>query len=309
MKKNTVFSALLFFCFLAVVCTQDTEINLVFKGMIPPAGSCTGGCNGGGGVPPSNDNDGDCSWVNYDTLQSNLCSVVCAGACPCANGSAGENGGLNLNMWATVVNRAGRVCAVTYSGSTNTDQWPGSRAIAAAKANTANSFSLGSLAISTANLYGPTQPGGSLWGLQESNLLNTAAAYAGSSANYGNPCGTTTQDAMCGQKIGGVIPFGGGLALYDSTGALVGALGLDGDTSCADHNIAWKLRHAMEWDYVPSGLYPLGTPGTYYDNIIYPVNTTVISGFEHPICSEASAEVAAGFDNIRSVITKKAMKK
>ncbi len=29
---------------------------------------------------------------------------------------------------------------------------------------------------------------------------------------------------MCGQKIGGVIPFGGGLALYDSTGALVGGI-------------------------------------------------------------------------------------
>ena len=47
-------------------------------------------------------------------------------------------------------------------------------------------------------------------------------------------------DPMVNKRIGGVNVFGGGLALYGSTG-LVGALGVSGDTSCADHNIAWPV--------------------------------------------------------------------
>ena len=39
------------------------------------------------------------------------------------------NGGFNLDMWATVVNRDGVVCAVAYTGATRGDQWPGSRVI------------------------------------------------------------------------------------------------------------------------------------------------------------------------------------
>jgi hypothetical protein len=64
-------------------------------------------------------------------------------------------------MWSAVVDRAGRLCSVIKTG----DAWPGSRAIAIAKAGTANDFSNASLALSTANLYAATQPGGSLWGL------------------------------------------------------------------------------------------------------------------------------------------------
>ena len=43
---------------------------------------------------------------------------------------AGGNAGLGNNMWATVVNRDGTVCAVTRSGALG-DQWPGSRVISA----------------------------------------------------------------------------------------------------------------------------------------------------------------------------------
>src|SRR2546430_831468 len=50
------------------------------------------------------------------------------------------NGGLDNNEWAALVARDGTVCAVTFSGSKADDQWPGSRAIAAEKANTANAF-------------------------------------------------------------------------------------------------------------------------------------------------------------------------
>jgi hypothetical protein len=35
------------------------------------------------------------------------------------------NGGFGLNMWGTVVNRDGIVCAVAFTGSTRGDQWPG----------------------------------------------------------------------------------------------------------------------------------------------------------------------------------------
>ncbi|MEY4768965.1 MAG: hypothetical protein RL637_1604, partial [Pseudomonadota bacterium] len=96
-----------------------------------------------------------------------------------------DNGGFNLDMWATVVNRAGIVCDVVYTGKTPGDQWPGSRVISAQKANTANAFSLPKLALSTANLYTAVQPGGSLFGLQESNPVNIVAAYAGSFNAYG----------------------------------------------------------------------------------------------------------------------------
>ena len=95
------------------------------------------------------------------------------------------NGGFNLDMWAAVVDRNGLVVAVVFTGATSTDQWPGSRVIAAQKANTANAFSLPHLALSTANLYAATQPGGTLFGLQEANPTNEDVAYGGNAAQYG----------------------------------------------------------------------------------------------------------------------------
>jgi hypothetical protein len=49
-----------------------------------------------------------------------------------------ETSGLNNHMWATIVNRDGIVCAVAFSGTDRSAQWPGSRVISAQKANTAN---------------------------------------------------------------------------------------------------------------------------------------------------------------------------
>ncbi len=91
------------------------------------------------------------------------------------------NGGFSLHMWATIVDRDGMVCAVAFSGNDRGDQWPGSRVISAQKANTANAFSLPGLALSTANLWAPVQPGGSLFGLQHSNPVDTNVAYGGNS--------------------------------------------------------------------------------------------------------------------------------
>lgn len=157
-----------------------------------------------------------------------------------------DHGGFNLDMWGTIVDRDGIVCTVAFTGNDRGDQWPGSRAISAQKANTANAFSLPGLALSTANLYTATQPGGTLFGLQFSNPVDTGAAYKGPSKNYGQ-----RNDPLVGEKIGGVNVFGGGLALYDSDGTLLGAIGVSGNTSCADHNIAWLTRNGLGLDKVP----------------------------------------------------------
>src|SRR5947199_1577466 len=195
-------------------------------------------------------------------------------------------------MWGTIVDRDGVVCAVAFTGVNRGAQWPGSRVISAQKANTANAFSLDSsssnsgsgqpngLALSTANLYSAVQPGGSLFGLQESNPVDTNVAYGGDSGNNGQP-----NDFMVGGKIGGVNVFGGGLGLYDVTGKLIGGIGVSGDTSCTDHVVAWKVRHLLNLDSVPSGVAPGGT-----DNIIQDITSdsnghpVSASGFGHPTC-------------------------
>jgi uncharacterized protein GlcG (DUF336 family) len=192
--------------------------------------------------------------------------------------TGGGNGGFALNMWATIVNRDGEVSTVAFSGTDRGDQWPGSRVISAQKANTANAFSLPGLALSTANLYTATQPGGSLFGLQHSNPVDTAAAYKGPSENYGK-----SNDPLVGKKCGGVNVFGGGLALYNEDGKLLGAIGVSGDSSCTDHIIAWKIRHALNLDNVPGGVSP-----TSDDNIVHDIvadahlHPTSPSGWGHP---------------------------
>ena len=97
------------------------------------------------------------------------------------------NGGFNLDMWGTLVNRDGVVCAVAFTGANRGSQWPGSRVISAQKANTANAFSLPGLALSTADLWAAVQPGGSLYGLQHSNPVDPSVAYHGPASEYGMP--------------------------------------------------------------------------------------------------------------------------
>jgi len=184
-----------------------------------------------------------------------------------------QNGGLGFDMWASFVDRDGVVQAVVFSGVNRADQWPGSRVISAQKANTANAFSLEGFALSTANLFAAVQPGGSLFGLQESNPVDPDVAYGGKPQDYG-----TRKDPMVGQRIGGVNVFGGGLALYTADGNLVGALGVSGDTSCTDHIIAWRLRHKLNLDNVPAG----PDEDSNSDNIIYQDGD--LDGFEHPTC-------------------------
>jgi len=194
------------------------------------------------------------------------------------------NGGLGFDMWGTVVDRNGTVVAVAFTGANVGDQWPASRVISAQKANTANSLSLTGFALSTANLFAATQPGGSLFGLQFSNPVDPAVAYAGNSGDYG-----TQKDAMVGNKIGGINVFGGGLALYASDGTLLGAIGVSGDLSCADHIIAWKTRHTLTLDFVPAGVADSGAD----DNIIFDIDSTGKSagGFGHPTCNDSTTSI------------------
>ena len=208
------------------------------------------------------------------------------------------NGGFNLDMWGTVVNRDGIVCAVAFTGANRGSQWPGSRAISAQKANTANAFSLPGLALSTADLYSAVQPGGSLYGLQASNPVDTSVAYGGNPADYGQ-----VNDPMVGLRIGGVNVFGGGLALYNKQGVLLGALGVSGDSSCADHNIAWRTRSALKLDYVPSGV---SQDAAHPDNIVYDITPAPglmmgvsTSGWGHPVCSPAAQTISGQLPPIR----------
>jgi uncharacterized protein GlcG (DUF336 family) len=231
--------------------------------------------------------NGCASLPSYSTLQNALSTALSA-----------ETSGLHNQMWATIVDRDGIVCAVAFSGVNRGAQWPGSRVISAQKANTANSFSLDSssssggagqasgLALSTANLYSAVQPGGSLFGLQESNPVNVTVAYQGPSSNYG-----TAYDPMAGNKIGGVNVFGGGLALYGPGKIIVGAVGVSGDTSCTDHDIAWRVRHAVGFDHL-AGVGGVSGDLAHPDNIIYDVTSnpsggTGVSagGYGHPKCS------------------------
>jgi len=205
---------------------------------------------------------------------------------------AQSNGGFNLDMWGTIVNRDGIVCAIAFTGSDRGAQWPGSRVISAQKANTANAFSLPHLALSTANLFSAVQPGGSLFGLQASNPVNTHAAYRGDSRDYGS-----SSDPMVGGKIGGVNVFGGGLALYNAQHQLIGGIGVSGDSSCADHNISWRTRHALVLDFVPAGV---SGDASRPDNIVYDiVNAPGLplgvseSGWGHATCSAAATSIAS----------------
>jgi hypothetical protein len=145
-------------------------------------------------------------------------------------------------------------------------------------------------------LFSAVQPGGSLYGLQHSNPVDTQTAYGGAPEAIG-----TATDPMVGKRIGGVNVFGGGLPLYDESGKLLGAVGVSGDSSCADHNIAWKVRDALDLDYIPGGVSLAGD-----DNIVYDiVNGASAGGWGHPSCSDAAREIAGTLPTSHPIGTKK----
>jgi uncharacterized protein GlcG (DUF336 family) len=171
---------------------------------------------------------------------------------------SGEAGGLfgGRAEWAAVVNRAGMVCAIVAANDSVGGRWPGSRNIARAKAFTANGFSTDTLALSTARLYTLTQPGHSLWGVAQPEPFD-------------DDCLSPKDEQICGGAIG----FGGGVPLYKN-GKIAGGLGVSGDTPCADHEIAKRVRAF-------AGLNP--AKGPFADDITYS-KVDGASIYTHPLC-------------------------
>jgi uncharacterized protein GlcG (DUF336 family) len=188
-----------------------------------------------------------------------------------APSSGGDAGGLfhGTRMWAALVNKDGELCAVVASTNDPRGVWPGSQAIAKAKAYTANAFSLDDFSLPTARLYTFTQPGHSLNSLGQSNLFNPEF--------LATPGGAGSREERENSIAGGLIFFGGGMPLYkDNNGAkvIVGGLGVSGDTSCTDHEIAKRVRNL-------AGLNPAG--GALADDIVY-IGVDPPSPFGHPTC-------------------------
>jgi len=182
-----------------------------------------------------------------------------------APNEGGEAGGLfsGKMMWAAIVDRTGVICTTVVSTDDPNSTWPGSQAIAKAKAYTANAYSTDALALSTARLYTLTQPGHSLWGVAEPNAFSPDCLVRPEDASKTN-----------GKLCGGQIAFGGGLALYRNK-TRVGALGVSGDTACTDHEISKRVRHL-------AGLDP--EKGEFVDDITFS-QADGPSVFTHPLCA------------------------
>lgn len=182
-----------------------------------------------------------------------------------APGEGGEAGGLfsGRREWAAIVNRQGVICATAVATDDPAASWPGSQAISKAKAYTANSYSADDSPLSTARLYTLTQPGHSLWGVAQPNPFRPDCLV--------EPGDSSKTD---GKICGGAIAFGGGVPLYKGK-TRVGGLGASGDTACADHEIAKRVRHLAQLD---------PEKGQFADDIIY-VSADGPSPFAHPLCA------------------------
>jgi hypothetical protein len=94
---------------------------------------------------------------------------------------------------------------------------------------------------------------------------------------------------MTGSKIGGANVFGGGLALYGVGQAVVGGIGVSGDTSCTDHMVAWRTRNLLALDHL-LGVGGVSGDPMRPDNIVYDITanpdggTGVSAGWGHPKC-------------------------
>ena len=190
-----------------------------------------------------------------------------------ALGPGTDAGGIfgGARMWGAIVNRQGELCAFVTSTDDPTQVLPASQAISKAKAYTANGVSLDDFVLPTARLYTITQPGHSLYGLNHSNPFNPEVLAAPSQPGTG-----------ANRIAGGIITFGGGVPIYRD-GKVVGGLGISGDTACADHEVAKRVRDL-------AGLNPAGGP--LVDDIIY----AAVDGpslFAHPLCPATRRNGAA----------------
>ena len=144
--------------------------------------------------------------------------------------TAAESSGLNNQMWGTIVDRDGVVCAVAFTG-TSRAQWPGIRVIFRPKGEHRERVQP---RCSSSRSGGSGQPN---W----SGAFNGQPLFRGSARRQpvwiaiqqSRRCrrcvrrtflahGTAT-DPLIGSKVGGVNVFGGGLGLYAAGKKIVGA--------------------------------------------------------------------------------------
>jgi hypothetical protein len=116
--------------------------------------------------------------------------------------------------------------------------------------------------MSTARLYTLAQPGHSLFGIAAGNPFSAECLVA-----------PTDADRTRGKLCGGAIVFGGGVPLYKGK-TRVGGLGASGDTACADHEIAKRIRHLAQLD---------PEKGAYADDIVF-ASADGPSPYAHPLC-------------------------
>jgi hypothetical protein len=78
------------------------------------------------------------------------------------------------------------------------------------------------------------------------------------------------------------------VALYNDT-TIIGALGVSGDVSCADHNIAWRIRKALMFDNLHGGITEDDNDAIIYDIGLMDKRS---SGYSHPAAGLDAEKVA-----------------
>ena len=93
-------------------------------------------------------------------------------------------------------------------------------------------------------------------------------------------------------------------ALYNG-GRVIGGLGVSGDTSCADHDIGWRVRKLLGLDRL-FGVGGVSGDATRPDNILFDIvpnpnggTGNSPSGFGHPVCDGGSIAAAAALPGVQ----------
>lgn len=202
------------------------------------------------------------------------------------------NGGAGLEFWAVIVDRDNVVRTVVFSGDDRSSQLPIGRVVTTAKATTVNALSLENFVVSNPQLSQPT--------LRNGLFQNLPDAFPVSDAGFRGPARLfgTRKDPMIGRIQGGATALGGGLALFNDDGEVIGGLGIGGEVHpCADHNAAWILRDMLGLDNLPPGI---GFSETGDDNIVHDLdeNGVSASGFGTVECSPEATAISAALPTI-----------
>ncbi len=175
--------------------------------------------------------------------------------------TAAEGSGL-ICKWATIVDRDGVVCAV--ASRLDRERRPGSRDDLSAEGEYRECIQPRQTLLSPRICFPPSNRAVA-FRLAGEQPRRDGRCLRGSFSNYGK-----SNDPMVGRKIGGVNVFGGGLALYNSGRKVVGGVGVGGDTSCADHFIAWRVRKLLNLDNVLT-VGGVSGDGNRPDNIVFDI--------------------------------------